>query len=234
MEVDAASPLFSGREMAETMVSRTFSRGFASKLNQQTGISKDAGIGTERYDFLGLESQPIRVLETTPLKGVEVPAWLLNRDYKRLYPAAYTNRYGKGKVVFFPMDLGGMYSVTSWPQWRILMENAVRFAESAPPSIYAVAPHAVQFEPTFQPEQNRYVVHLLNDSLQSLVFLNEARRVRQDIPPIAGVQVVVRGVEVKEPYAEPAHEKLPVRYENGNSIITVPALKDHMMIVWDK
>jgi hypothetical protein len=75
---------------------------------------------------------------------------------------------------------------------------------------------------------------LLNDHLQGLAIMGQERRVRQDLPPIAGVKVKLHGMTVSEAYAEPGHQKLEINVvNNGNdTIIALPTLTDHTMVVF--
>jgi len=229
MAVDMQSACCDSPEFRRCLVNRTLGQGQVGTIGPD-GCTRDPESKT-LIDHLGLEGQPIRLRATVPDGGRPV-AWLLDENWQKTLPAAYEHVYGAGKVAYFPMDLGGMYAISSYPQWRLLLTQALLAVAPEPPPIYAIAPLSVQFEPTWQPEEGRYVIHLLNDHLQSLCFLDQPRRIRQDLPPIAGIQVVVRGKRIAEAWAEPMHEALVIDYRDGDSFIHVPVLKDHLMVVF--
>ena len=233
MEYDRSNPLFTGPALAHFNVFQTIGKGRNAKLNPETGFTDDFGIPPLTCDALAMIHQKYFLWNTKPVgDNVSVAAWLLNADRKRTLPMAYLNTYGKGKAAYFPMSLGDMYNRSSYPQWLYLLRNAVDAVQAAPPQMTLEAPMGVQFEPTWQPAEKRYVVHLLNDYMQNLADPDEPMRVRTDTPALADIVLKVHGREVKEAYAQPQNEKLVCSFDGKDTSIRLPVLRDHAMIVF--
>ncbi len=60
------------------------------------------------------------------------------------YPAAVSHRFGAGRVVYFPQPLGQAYHDYGHPDFRALLENAVRWAAGEGPPIEVRAPATVE------------------------------------------------------------------------------------------
>jgi hypothetical protein len=213
------------------LINNTLGKGAASAFVNDAIVDNVKKPITHK-NIMSLSACPGRIVATKPVNGGLPVAWLVDEQLKRTMPALYTHQFGKGRVVYCPMDLGGMYAVTSYPQWRIIFDQACRYVAKCAPSMEAEAPLDIQFEPTYQPAEKRYVLHLLNDHLQSLAFMGLERRVRQDLPLIAGVKVNIHQVPVTEAYAEPGHRKLTVHQKGEDTIIDIPPLADHLMVVF--
>lgn len=60
------------------------------------------------------------------------------------YPAAVSQRFGAGRVVYFPQPLGQAYHDYGHPDFRALLENAVRWAAGAAPPLEVGGPATVE------------------------------------------------------------------------------------------
>ena len=60
------------------------------------------------------------------------------------YPAAVCNRFGAGRVVYFPQPLGQAYHGYGHPDFRTLLENAVRWAAGTGPPVEVRGPATVE------------------------------------------------------------------------------------------
>ncbi|MEN7974034.1 MAG: alpha-amylase family protein, partial [Verrucomicrobiota bacterium] len=129
LSVNAGHPVFAGDDMADTFLNNSFLFTDEKAIYEnffQGSLSTFEEMSFDGRDILSMYKCPGRILETKPHAGVKPIAWLLDEAKKPLYPAVYANTFGKGKVVYIPMNIGGMYGETSYPQWRLLVDQACR------------------------------------------------------------------------------------------------------------
>jgi len=138
------------------------------------------------------------------------------------FPAIVANRFGKGKVVYFPGRIFGTYLEEGLPELKRLMSNAVLWAAKGEPPVTVEAPPNVVINMFKQPEKRRIIVHLLN--YQPL----------EQIVPVHNVKVKIpldKDFQINQVYIVPEKEKAPYEVEEGYIKTTVPELKIHCMVV---
>lgn len=99
-------------------------------------------------------------------------------------PAMVTNRYGKGKVVYFSGDIGNGINSYHLLEWIRLIENVLR--EMSPsPVVVENAPRSVEVVLRSQEDGKLLLLHLVN-------FTGEMTRPIRKIVPLENVRITVR------------------------------------------
>lgn len=149
-------------------------------------------------------------------------------------PAVLARRYGRGRVVYFPAGLDAANWSSSLPYHRRMLDRALHWAAQGIPAVQVEAPQCVQAGYYVQPEQgNRKIIHLLNN-------LNSAAGqglpvaevpLREESVPVHGVRVRFRGRAPVRVQWQPGSVALRLQREGEDSVVEVPPLPDHMLIV---
>jgi hypothetical protein len=142
------------------------------------------------------------------------------------YPAAVTNIYGKGRVVYFPQPLGHAYHDYGHPDLRQLLENAVRWAAGEGPAVEVKCPETVEVVLWEEPEGTRYL-HLVNRTAGGPVR-TKASVITEEIP-VFGLEVTTR-FGVKEAVLQPEGTRLEVTAAGEGATFTVPRVNIHSII----
>jgi type 1 glutamine amidotransferase len=151
------------------------------------------------------------------------------------------NRYGKGRVVYFPGDVGTIYYNFGQPEYRRMLANAVLWAANAEPPIVVEAPTSVEVTIFKQEREKRLVTHLVNLQSQTghafaftPVSNGHAGAYIEDVLPVYDIKVKVRvpkGARVKAVYLAPEREAAKYRREGDYLLLTVPKVYIHRMVV---
>ena len=75
-------------------------------------------------------------------------------------PALVYGRYGRGKVIYSPADLGGTFFVDNCTETREMLAQLAVFL--APPEVMVSAPKSVLVSTTRQKSKGRTIIHLVN------------------------------------------------------------------------
>jgi len=146
-------------------------------------------------------------------------------------PAIVTNKFGKGRSVYFAGDVSGAYGKFGDPSLRKLLRNAVRWANGSRLPLEVAAPLAV--EARLYRQGGRYVLHLMNYITSQLrLFETVGGPIAEDVIPVH--DIVVR-FETRQPpkRAYMASNKQSLKFEMRDGIlsITVPSIGVHDMLV---
>lgn len=156
----------------------------------------------------------------------------LKKEEKKDFPALIENQFGNGKVFYFPADLTWAYYRLGDQYLAALLEHAVREAANRPLPVEISAPSIVQATPFVQ--GNRIVVHLLNDisSLgRSQNVKGESLRERVEVIPIHDIKVTFRDPHWRRFTLIPGGTKLKAETTPHGTVVTVPPLQIHAMVV---
>jgi hypothetical protein len=120
------------------------------------------------------------------------------------------------------------------------MQKALDRVAPAPAPVEVKAPLCVSAYAWEQPQNNRWVIHLLND-------LDEAGRTRgrmgggkNDFPgsrpregtiPVEGIDVTIRKAGAKRAYLPLENQELPVRQVKGGIKVRIRRMDQHTMVV---
>ncbi len=201
---------------------------------ERCGVTDPAGTVHTSLQLIG------RLLEVEPVKGKRSDLRVSTAEYseplKRVvstnYPGVVENKFGDGKVIYFPADLTWSYFRLGDPHVAGLLEQAIREAAGRPPPIEVAAPSIVQATPFVQ--GNRLVVHLLNDisSLgRSQNVKGESLRERTEVIPMHDIKVTFREPRWKKFTLIPGGTELKAEDTPQGRVVTVPPLPIHAMVV---
>ncbi|MGB9619212.1 MAG: hypothetical protein ACPL7K_02230 [Armatimonadota bacterium] len=174
------------------------------------------------------------------------------------YPAIITSEYGKGRVVYFAASVDkGMFFYPDTYMRRMLANACLWAAGDVKPPMEVEAPLILTTTFRQQPDQKRYIVHLLNNAsswgqhsiYQKLAplpeelskqwgFPNQSELrgtypIREEIIPLHNVKVTCRIPGVTRATLQP--ENLPLKFEKTSDglVATVPEVGMHSMVVFE-
>ena len=148
------------------------------------------------------------------------------------YPAAVTHRFGAGRVVYFPQPLGQAYHDYGHPDFRALLENAVRWAAGEGPPLEVRAPATVeavlwQHPPPAGAADRVRRLHLINRTPGGPVR-TKASVITEEIP-VYELEVRTR-FPVRRAVLQPAGEELPVTAAADGARFVVPRVDVHAIV----
>lgn len=189
-------------------------------------------VGAESVTFKG---SALRVEPTDP--AAKVVGFLNSKaGGKTLAPAVVTRSHGKGRVVYLPTGFDAAYYQYPYPYQRLVMAESVRWAASAPAPVGIEAPMCVQSTVMRQTKAGeRLVVHLYNDlnTTASHALPVDDVPLREETVPVHEIRVTF-GPEYQlgRVHLEPDGLDLkPVRTSEGATVVVVPKLDVHAMVV---
>jgi len=172
-------------------------------------------------------------LSNVPLSG----SWRLRRGPLKPaegwhYRTLHARRHGKGKVAFFPIDLGHAYFCYNHPLPRTLVGQALRWTSGRPCPIETDAPMLV--ESVLWAKGRVRLVHLLNDVSsfgRSAAPNPEAfGGFRAEVLPVHDISLTVSGAYGKAT-VYPGTGSLDAKIRDGKTTVVVPRLDIHQMVV---
>jgi hypothetical protein len=141
---------------------------------------------------------------------------------------------GKGRVVYFPPDMGQAFYTYNHPVARTLMIRAVAWGAGRAAPLETSAPMAVQT--VMYRKDGAALVHLINDNSsygRAAAPNPEAYACfRDEILPVRDLRVAVRG-EFKKATLLPSGTALNVSFREGMSAVVVPEVQVHAMVVFE-
>ena len=147
------------------------------------------------------------------------------------YPAAVCNRFGAGRVVYFPQPLGQAYHGYGHPDFRTLLENAVRWAAGEGPPLEVRGPATVEAVLWEQPaeaaaEPVRYL-HLVNRTPGGPVR-TKASVITEEIP-VFELEVRTR-FPVRRALLQPGGRELELTADGAGVRLVVPRVDVHAIV----
>ncbi len=151
-------------------------------------------------------------------------------------PAVVTNKFGKGKVVYFAAGFDSAYYLYPYPYQRLMIKHAITEVANAPPPVSIQAPMCVHSTVMRQTRENvnRLVVHLFNDINTTGGHALPADDVplREEVLPIADIQLTFQpDYRLKSVTLQPDGKRLEVTRTPSGNMVTVPRLEIHTMVV---
>jgi len=149
-------------------------------------------------------------------------------------PGMVVRTHGKGRVVYIPVGLDSGYFLYPFTYQRLVLAQAVRWAAAAPQPITVEAPMCVQA--TFMRQRKngeRLIVHLFNDLNTSGNHARPDQDVpqREEVIPIGGIKISFHGYALRRVHLEPEGVALKMEKSGSETIVKVPELKMHSMVV---
>ena len=147
------------------------------------------------------------------------------------YPAAVTNRYGAGRVLYFPQPLARAYHDYGHPDFRTLLDNGVRWAAGEAPPVEVACPETVEavlWEASAEAQGGacRYL-HLINRTPGGPVR-TKASVISEEIP-VFELEVRTR-FPVSRALMQPAGQELAVTSGDGGARFVVPRVDIHAIV----
>jgi len=134
-------------------------------------------------------------------------------------PSIIINKYGAGRVVYFPNRIDAVYASLNLPEARRLLVNAVRWAAKEQ-ILELEAPTCIETTLFAQKEKSRIIVHLVNvqPTEETIPVTNIKAKIRVEKP-------------VKKIYLAPDMTELKYKIEKNLVEVQIPKVEYHQMIV---
>ena len=148
-------------------------------------------------------------------------------------PAFVAREFGKGRVVWFPLDLGRAYFLNNSPATGRLLQRAIRWAAKEPPPVELEG--AEQVETVCFTKNGSLIVHLLNDQAsygRGAPPNPEGYGFRREIIPVHDLKVSINR-NAKRVRLVPGGRELPITRKGSAVEVTVPKLELHSMLIVD-
>jgi hypothetical protein len=171
-----------------------------------------------------------------PGKPGEVAVRLLPEGQgKRPLPAAVARTFGAGRVVYLAAALDAALWSYAYPYHRRLLARALAWAAGAPYPVAVVAPMCVQATFFAQTDRDgrRLVLHLFNGVNTTANHGAPAADVplREETVPIHGISVRFDKEVPRRFHVEPGGVEPRVRKEGEATVVEMPPLELHAMLV---
>jgi hypothetical protein len=205
-------------------------------FRQDTGSFLNAGrmetyVGPEPVTFKGPAVRVLPHKQTKPVgtnrgKAVDAPE----------VAAVLTHVHGKGRVVYFAAGFDAAYYLYPYPYQRLLLKHSITWAASAPMPIEVAAPMCVHSALMRQTRDgaNRLVVHLFNDvnTTGGHALATDDVPLREEALPIADIRLTsFTEYRIRRVTLQPEGKEIEVRTTPAGSVVIVPRLEIHTMVV---
>ena len=150
-------------------------------------------------------------------------------------PAAVLRRFGEGRVAYFAAAVDAALWSYAYPYQRRLLARALEWAAQAPAPVAVTAPMCVQATYWTQSDGDapRLIVQLFNGVNTAADHGVAASEVplREEVVPIAGIEVRFRKDGPKTFRCEPGGARLEARRDGGDVVVAMPPLEIHAMLI---
>lgn len=163
---------------------------------------------------------------------ISIPEYSAIRSTTRI-PVVTRGGYGAGRVVYFANTMEALYYRYGFTDLARVMANAVRWALNEPPMVEVDAPDYVDVTHMAQP--GRVLVHLINLPLDKPLNTGWRHPGRNlvDVSDIVVRLRLPRGQRVKVARLAGSDVLLALSSHQGAFKVTVPALTDHEIVVFE-
>ncbi len=156
-------------------------------------------------------------------------------------PSGYDCGVHKGSILYVPAPIFRAYRALGVVAYKDFVLKCLRRLLGGALTVEAKLPSTARVTLTEQKEQDRYVLHLLAPTLVlrggvmkeagSLTTAGRAIEVIEDLIPLHNVDLSLKlDAPVTRATLEPQGEEIPVRTENGRTVLTVPVVECHQMV----
>lgn len=179
---------------------------------------------------VSLNSESAKVIGTIQVKSVANAATM---------PGVVMQSYGKGRVVYFAAGFDSAYYLYAYPYQRLALKQAITWAASAPAPVIVDAPMCVHSPVMRQVKQHkegreRLIVHLFNDlnTTAHHALPNDDVPLREEVVPIHDIRITFEpGYRIGRIHLEPEGRNLDIQKTPRGTIVIVPRLEVHAMVV---
>lgn len=176
------------------------------------------------------------MVRVSPSAGVAPAATmtLLGQPSVKL-PAIVAHSFGQGRVVYFAAAVDAALWSYAYPYQRRLLARALAWAARQPAPIRVAAPLCVQatFFTQESSPRRRLIIHLFNGLNTAANHGLPASDVplREETVPIDNIAISFSGKAPRLFFLEPGHRPLAADRQPGQTVIRVPRLEVHAMVV---
>ncbi len=176
-----------------------------------------------------------QTIVSDPKKVDEVAIRMMPEGRHQPIPAAIAHSFGKGRVIYFAAGIDAANWSYSYPYYRRLLAGSIEWAAGGKPPIEVIAPMCVQATYFTQQEKDkrRLIVHLFNgiDTAANHGLPASDVPLREEIVPIHGVRVRFRRDVPDRFHVEPGGREVKTQRDGADTIVTLPPLEIHSMLV---
>ncbi len=152
-------------------------------------------------------------------------------------PGLVARQVGRGRVVYLAAGLDAALWSYAFPYQRRLLARAVEWAAGGPPPITVQAPmavHATYFEQ--EGAGRRAIVHLFNglDTGANKGIPGMDVPLREETVPISGIRVHFPAGRYRRFHVEPGNRAPKTRQEGSRTVVELPPLDLHAMLVAER
>ena len=174
---------------------------------------------------VSVRDQSAKVVGTLRSRSVNAPA----------LPGVVARSYGKGRVVYLAAGFDAAYYLYAYPYQRLVLRQAIEWAAAGPMPVKIEAPMCVHSTLMRQTKEgDRLILHLYSD-LNSTAFhalTTDDVPLREEVVPIHDVRVVFPSrYRFRRIHLEPEGRDLEPRNTSEGTIVTVPRLDVHSMVI---
>jgi hypothetical protein len=150
-------------------------------------------------------------------------------------PATVLRRFGEGRVAYFAAAVDAALWSYAYPYQRRLFARALEWTARTEPAVSVAAPLCVQATYWTQTDKDgrRLIVHLFNGVNTAANHGLPAMDVplREEIVPIHNIEVRFAKDAPRRFHCEPGGQVIEARQEGGRTVVTLPPLEIHTMLV---
>ncbi|PWW28237.1 putative glycosyl hydrolase-like family 6 (GHL6) protein [Cytobacillus oceanisediminis] len=216
-------------------------------LSNILGIERIEGINNSKYDHIEIdkESHLTEGIDQTVIPAASlgtkiIPAAKTNlcMHYRRKqksrycelpeitsYPYIVHHSYGSGKSIYFTANVGKFYESFALPEYRILMNNAVRELVNVPVLVKTTTPNEAIHLSLRKKGEKQILLHLVN-------YTGSMIRPISDVIPLTDVQIELKAeLRVSDVKALRKNEQLKFHQEEGTIFIQLDFLLEYEVVV---
>jgi hypothetical protein len=177
-----------------------------------------------------------QVLVSEPKQAGEVALRMTPEGWKKPpVPAAVLRSFGAGHVAYYPAAVDAALWSYAYPYQRRLLVGAIQWAARHPPPILVQAPLCVQVTYFTQADnrRRRIVLHFFNGVNTTAHHGLPAMDVplREEVIPIHGIEVRFAKDVPRQFRLEPGAREVQVRRDGETTLVQLPPLEIHTMLV---
>jgi hypothetical protein len=170
-----------------------------------------------------------------PKQADEVVVRMKPEGADKALPAVVLRRFGEGRVAYFAAAVDAALWSYAYPYQRRLFARALEWTARVAAPVSVTAPLCVQATYWTQTDKQgrRIVVHLFNGLNTAANHGLPAMDVplREEIVPIHNIEVRFPKDAPKTFHSEPGNRVLESRQDDGQTVVTLPPLEIHAMLI---
>jgi hypothetical protein len=136
-------------------------------------------------------------------------------------PLCAANTFSAGRAAYFNWPIDKAFWKIGYTDHRTLIVNAVEWARHNSPRIKIEAPSSLDV--TVRTQNGRTMIHFIN--------MTGGRRLLSEVVPVRDVIVSIPGNAFGRAFLLSSGARLPLRVEDGWSIVSVPIVTDYEVLV---